>query len=678
MLILTEKPSVAAAFAAALSVPRKSGFWENDEYLVVNALGHLLENYEPEDYDSRFAKWRHEDLPIIPERFLYKAVKKTAEQLAVVSQCFESRRGDELLLATDAEREGEVIGAEILDYVGFSGHGRARRFWVSEALTPEVIRKGIKEAKPLEEYAAYKEQGFARQRADWLVGMNLTRLVTLGSGKLLTVGRVQSAILAALYERERHITAFAKEKYFELTARLRAASDFQVKLQNPGNKEFPARFEEGNPLMAAALEKIQTPAEGTVTALSKEQKILPPPQLFNLTALQKAAHKQFSYTPEETLAAAQALYEKHKCQSYPRTPSRVMGDENASLVQGIFEKLSAAYPGRAEGADSGALSGANKRVFNSAELQDHHALIPLAPLPDGATEQERTVYFLVLDQFFTAFKPAYVYNAVKLACAIQGFAFAGQGIEVIEAGWKQNAADDDEEEKTENYSGIEEGKSCPLQSITREEKWTEPKKRYTYATLLSLMENPRGEEGKHLAGLGTPATRGAILQKLSDRKYTALKGKSILITDEGKFLVESLLKNEALARFISIPETTRWEEALRADAARFVGEIAAFVQEAVKTSSFTRAGPEALGKCPLCGKNVFEGKKSYYCSGYKDEPPCRLTIWKEIAGAAVSANDAQLLLLGQKTKIKKCKRKDGKPFEAAFHLEGADVKFLFK
>jgi DNA topoisomerase-3 len=222
MLILTEKPSVAAAFAAALSVPRKDGHWENDNYCIVNALGHLLEDFLPEDYDSRYAKWKLEDLPIIPKTVKFKPIEKTKDQLALVKKCFDSRKNDDLLLATDAEREGEVIGAEILNYAGFSGYGKARRFWVSEALTPQVIRSGIANAKPLSDYAHYQEQGFARQQADWLAGMNISRLLSLKTGKPLTFGRVQSAVLGAIFNRETEINAFSNQKFFEAAPSLLA------------------------------------------------------------------------------------------------------------------------------------------------------------------------------------------------------------------------------------------------------------------------------------------------------------------------------------------------------------------------------------------------------------------------------------------------------------------------
>jgi DNA topoisomerase-3 len=691
MLILTEKPSVAKAFADALNVPRKDNFYENSDYCIVNALGHLLEDYLPEDYDPALKKWELEALPIIPEKVEYKAVEKTKAQLAVVKNCFTRHKNEPFLLATDAEREGELIGAEILDYVGFKNYSNAKRFWVSEALTPDVVRKGIDNAKPLADYKAYREQGFARQFADWLVGMNLTRLVTLKSNKLLHFGRVQTAVLGAVFEREKAIQNFASEKYYEISAVMDNDPHFSVKMINPNNKEHPTRFTEIS--ADEKLNSVVNAEKGVITSLKKDRKTVQPPQLFNLTALQKEAHKQYGYSPEQTLNIAQALYEKHKCLSYPRTPSRVMGDDNVELVKNIYDKLKkyysvgggikfiACFEENMTGSDPSFISSDNKRLFNSAELQDHHALIPLAPLPDNVSPEEFHVYILVFQRFFTVLKPPYIYNSVSIDVGILGREFIGNGIEVINEGWKYFPIDyDDIEDIPQDYSGLEQGIEYKVYSIETLEKKTEPKKHYTFASLLQLMENPRGDDGKHLTGLGTPATRGAILQKLVDRKYVSLKGKNVLITDDGKFLIENILKNNELTAFISVPETTRWEEQLHDNTAAFIEGIKDFVHGAVKITGMDAYQHEktSLGKCPLCGTDVYEDKKNYYCGNYNREKPCRFTIWKEICQAAVSPSDVQALLAGKKTKVKKCISKAGKEFQATFALEKNKVVFVFQ
>jgi DNA topoisomerase-3 len=408
-----------------------------------------------------------------------------------------------------------------------------------------------------------------------------------------------------------------------------------------------------------------------------------PPQLFNLTALQKEAHKKYSLAPEQTLNIAQALYEKHKCMSYPRTPSRVMGDENVELVRGIYNKLKDVYTDAAQGSLEENISTENKRLFNSAELDDHHALIPLAPIPDEASDEEKKVFSLVVKQFFNTLKSDYIYNAIKIAVDISSFAFQGSGIELLQQGWKEAQEKDEDEEEHENYSGLQEGAEYPVKAINREEKFTEPKKHYTYASLLQLMENPRNEEGKRLTGLGTPATRSSILEKLINRKYIEQKGKNILVTADGVFLIDNLNRNPAIAGFVSIPETTRWEEALHNETDKFLGGIKDFVRGVVANTEMEKyqVVRESIGKCPLCGGEVYDGKKSYYCSNYKETAEragCKFTIWKEITGAAVSLADAQALLAGKKTKLKKCKSKAGKEFNAAFVLQGGEVKFQFE
>ena len=686
MLILTEKPSVAKAFADALGVPRKDNYYENSEHCIVNALGHLLENYSPEDYDPSLKKWNLESLPIIPEQVKFKAVEKTKAQFTVVKNCFARHKNDPFLLATDAEREGELIGAEILDFVGFNNYSNAKRFWVSEALTPEVIKKGIEKAKPLNDYKSYREQGFARQFADWLIGMNLTRLITLKTDKLLHFGRVQTAILGAIYEREISIFKFIPEPYYEIQAVLEDnESLFTVKMINSDNKEYPTRFSDSS--VFNLLKYPDNKSKGTITELKKEEKTVPPPQLFNLTALQKEAHKKYGYAPERTLEIAQSLYEKHKCLSYPRTPSRVMGDDNVDLIKNVYEKMKIKYSGTnskniIDNSDPSLISKDNKRLFNSAELQDHHSLIPLAPPPETLAEDEENIYYLVWERFFTVLYPPYVYNSISINVDISGHNFIGNGIEVVNSGWRTNTNIDEDEEETEDFSGLVKGKDYNVNSIKPLEKKTEPKKHYTFASLLQLMENPRGDDGKHLTGLGTPATRGAILQKLVDRKYVSLKGKNVLISDDGNFLIENVLKNDDLAAFISVPETTHWEEQLHENTSAFLDGIKDFVRGAVKNTGMEAYNHEkkSLGKCPLCKTgDIHESNNNYYCSNYKAETPCKFVIWKNICQASVTHSDLQALLAGKQTKVKKCiSQKTGKEFSAKFELVAGKVEFRFE
>lgn len=668
---------MAAAFAGALGCTRKDGYFENSNYCVVFAVGHLLTPYEPDDYNSDYKKWNLNDLPIIPDKVVYKIIKETKDQLAVIKKCFKEHKNEPFMLATDAEREGELIGAEILSFVGFADYQNAKRFWVSEALTKDVVLSGIRNAKPLLDYRSYKEQGYARQQADWLIGMNLTRFISLKSGVTLTVGRVQTAVLGAVYERERQIANFEKEKYLELSARMKGGAEFTVKLVNSDNKEFPNRFSGNSETVKQAFTDCKNACDGKLTSLKKEKKSIPPPQLFNLTGLQKEAHKAYAYSPEQTLSTAQTLYEKYKCLSYPRTPSVVMGDENVELVKSIYDKLSPVYGEFSEGSDEKKISGANRRLFNSAELEDHHALIPLEALPKGVSIEEENIYFLVTERFFTTLKASYIYNAVKVEMEIEKYRFSGGGVEVLQSGWKKPDKNKESGEEEQPLTGLEEGENYPVLKISLDEKFTEPKKHYTYATLLQLMENPKNEEGKKLTGLGTPATRGSILKNITDRKYIEFQGKSILITEKGKTLIEIIMKSDIIKDFTGVAETTRWEEKLRENPNAFVDGIKEFVSVAVKNTVIEAPvrAQESIGKCPLCGKPVREGKNNYYCTGYKEG--CGFVIWKTIAGAAVSRSDAAALLCGKKTEVRKCKSKEGKLFSAAFRLAGEKVVFEF-
>ena len=522
----------------------------------------------PEDYDPALKKWTVATLPIVPDAVRYKPIAKTAGRLEIVRKCFKSRGNGPFLLATDAEREGEIIGA--------------------------------------------------------------------------------------VYERDKSIEGFSREKYVEVTATLTGENGaFTVKLVNADDAEFPARFPLGASLPGKVDAAKDAMRSGIVREAERERKTVHPPKLYNLTTLQKDAHKIYSYPPERTLELAQSLYEKHECLSYPRTPSRVMGDGNVGLVKDIFRKLCEAFPNEAEGSDPESISPGNKRLFNSAELRDHHALVPLDIPAGNLSADERNVYMLVLQSFFRVLGPPHVYNSVKIKMDISGFPFAGSGVEVLHDGWKafsDHETDGDESEGREDFTGIERGKSYPVESVNARERETEPKKRHTFASLLSLMENPRDVDGRHLVGLGTPATRGAILKKLVDCGYLLTKGKSVTLSDDGKFLMENIAGNERLSAFFSVPETTKWEERLHADTAAFLDGIREFVRLIVAHSEVEAYSRQrkSLGKCPLCGGEVYESQKSYHCENYKGGDPCKFAVWKEICGAAVSEADVRALLSGKR------------------------------
>lgn len=687
MFILTEKASVAQAIADGLGgfTRAKGGYYTNAKRdCIVAAQGHLLELFEPEDYDPSLKRWSLDALPIIPAAFRYKPIRETAAILKRIAYCFDHFDSTDFILATDAEREGELIGALILDHIHFRHYDTARRFWVSEALTPDIVRKGIRDAKPLSDYAAYKHAGYARQQADWILGINCSRLLTCSAKKLLTFGRVQSAILGAIYLRDKGIAQFKPVPYWQFQISAKTCNVAQISGSFPLlliNSETD-RIEDRSSGLLVSAEKAITPGTSlTVESVTTEDKKENPPQLFNITGLQKRCSQKFRLTPAKTLEIAQQLYEDLKCLSYPRTPSVVLGDENVAVFQKTYDLLSEAYPHLADGCNAAHISPDNKRLFNSKKLQDHHALIPLAPVPESATEEQKRVYFAVAERFFQTIKEPFVYKQTKLIAVKDTFRFHAEGRTVIEKGWKETS---DEEEKPDGTSlpPIAQGDTLTVTKAETLQKETLPKKHFTNASILSLMENPKGddEHAEKLAGLGTPSTRAEIIESLKRRNYIRQEKQNLIATDLGKFLIETILTVPELAKLISISTTTAWEQSLHDDPKHFIEQMTSFVRHEVPKMKVTAEWQAAdLGQCPLCKKGtVTEGKKSYFCSEYKNG--CKFIIWKTISGARITSADAELLVQGSQTKKKKMTSKAGKEFSARLVYNGKEnkVDFVFE
>ena len=679
MFVLCEKPSVAREFAAALGCAGKKGFFEGGGNVVTYCVGHLFEPVDPDGYDPKLKSWRLEDLPIIPEAFIYKVKPDVAEQADTVVKLLKAHADDDVLIATDAGREGELIARLALLEAGVSPSPRFRRFWVSEALTPEVIRAGIEAAKPLADYDGLSAQGFARQKADWLCGMNLSRYMSVDNPPPpFSVGRVQTAVLAAIAARNADVKNFVTIPYKELEARIAGKNGAEIKafLQNPasGKSSF---FEHDYPY----LESAQTHCDSNLkiidnAGVTQNQKREKPPKLLNITGLQKEAYKRFGYTPEETLNVAQALYETHKCLSYPRTPSRVMGDNNVELFLEKFNLLKDASPLSAL-CDISLIAADNKHIFNSKALEDHHALIPLALLPEGVNEKERNVYEIVLRSFFMVCMNDFIYNEKALSFRLGEYIFNAKIREIVDAGWKKAGGEKEEEPAEQDVERFDESE-CSLVQTTVLDKSTEPKKEFSMDTLLSFMERPKDGGDEKLAGLGTPATRAEIIKSLFTKQYVSESKKKLYATDRARFLLDRLAKDDDLRRIADVANTTAWEQRLADNPRDFEAEIISFIKNCikkdVKREIFIK---DPLGKCPLCGKPVAEGKLSYSCSGWRDTPKCGFSVWKEVSGAKISAEEVKLLLLGQKTPLKKCTSKKGESFEASFYLQGSEIKFIF-
>jgi DNA topoisomerase-3 len=683
MLILCEKPSVAKEFARVLGCGGAKGYYQNKTITITYCIGHLFELCAPEAYNSAYKEWSLADLPIIPEQFRYKPIEAVKEQTAVVISLLKKHERGSILIATDAGREGELIAREALMQAGIRDISQCRRFWVSEALTAPVIQAGIKQALPLSAYNKTGAQGFARQRADWLVGMNLSRYLSIGTTDTFPVGRVQTAVLRAVADRNAETARFIAQPYYEMEAGIQSATGTVIKalLVNPFEKQGETRFPvpDKNAYLpeAQAFFRIERAVDKAESAA--ERKAGKPEKLLNITGLQKAAYKQFGYSPEKTLELAQSLYETHKCLSYPRTPSRVMGDNNADLFREKFELLKKAYPEYSASCDPALITGRNKHIFNSAALEDHHALIPLTLLPAAAGAGEKNVYEIALKSFFMVCMPDYIYDEKQIRFFCGKYTFKAAIRSVVQEGWKAVFGKSGEEEEVQEVAAFDESRCTVVKTETLSKKTRAPKE-YTVDTLLSFMENPHKKGGEKLSGLGTPATRAEIIKKLFDRGYLKDAGKKLQAADKGRYLLKELEKDETLSAIADVSQTTAWERELEEDPAAFERSVTAYIRSCIKKDRMREAYQKAgIGKCPVCGREVLEYPKSYSCSGYKSEKPCRFSIWKEISGAKISAADAAALLSGKKAGVKKCVSiRTGKEFKARLYMnEKKEIAFEF-
>ncbi|MBP5284405.1 MAG: topoisomerase C-terminal repeat-containing protein [Treponema sp.] len=567
--------------------------------------------------------------------------------------------------------------------VNFTHYDTARRFWVSEALTPDVVRSGIKASRPLSEYDYLEVRGKARQHADWLIGMNCTRLLTCSSGKFLTFGRVQTAVLNAIVARDAEIDGFKPEPYYQVRLSCdKGGTVFPMYLLSGDGKSD--RFLPGDKHLEGCLSAVLPASQLSVISVDSQRKTEKPPALFNLTELQRECSTKLGLKPKDTLAVVQSLYEELKCMSYPRTASRYLGDENVDLFREKFDLLSKAYAPQASGCNRDMISGDNHDIFNSKKVEGHHALIPLAILPSSATDVQSKVYSVVLERFFAVVKKPYVYDLVSVIAEGFGYKFKAAGTSVVQYGWHkgiEDASDDGEDDGKCSLPVLAEGDSVRVVDLEKLEKKTKPPKRFTNSSLLALMQNPKGSDGEgKLVGLGTEATRASIIDELVQRRYIEQKGKVLSSTVEGKFLISSVGSIPSLAELVSIGTTTRWEALLDSDPGKFLEGIRLFVTQEVPKMTVGKkwAAPEkeSLGKCPVCGSgSIQEGRKSFFCSGYTKG--CQFIIWKDFCGAAVSASDVKLLLQGKMTRPKKMKTKSGKEFTAALKVAGGKVAPVF-
>lgn len=647
-LVIAEKPSVGRDIAGVLGCKGKGdGFLFNENYIVSWAVGHLITLMDPEDYDQSLKKWTREGLPIIPDEIKLKAVAGSGKkQLGVLKKLMNDPEVSMLICATDAGREGELIFRYIYKYLKCKKP--FRRLWIS-SMTDKAIKEGFDSLKDGSEYDNLYYSAKCRSEADWLVGINASRAFTLRYNVLLSIGRVQTPTLAMICERQREIDAFVPEEYYEVTADFGDYKGLWTDLEKNTSRIKTAQ--QADSIIAHTKGRICV-----VSSVKKEEKRQPPPLLYDLTELQRDANSKYGFSAQKTLSLAQQLYEKRKMITYPRTDSRYLSDDMIPKIHSALRRLAltdeySEAAGYVVGLSRLPLS---KRIIDNSKITDHHALIPTDGnlRPDILSADEFKIFDLIARRFMAVFYPPYVYSSVTITTSADTESFVTKGTTVRDKGWTVLNIAGKKEKKEELLPNVSEGDERTAIKVTKKKKQTKPPSPYTEAALLSAMENAgRFVEDEALKeqlkenGLGTPATRAGIIERLITVKYIVRKGKSLIPTEKGMKLAA------VCPRELKSPETTgRWEKGLRRvsggtmDPNRFMESIKRYVlflcdspwkqntdirfdPEERKRGSKKKSVSKTFGACPFCGDSVLENTKAFYCGDWRNG--CKFTVWKD-------------------------------------------------
>lgn len=630
-LVIAEKPSVAQSYAKNLSAyKREDGYLEGESCIVSWCLGHLAEYAQPEEYDPKYEKWQFDDLPILPEAWKLKVSKDKKKQFEVIKTLMNRSDVEYLVNGCDAGREGELIFQRV--YVLAGCRKPVKRLWIS-SMEDAAIQKGFQTMKSEEEYKNLCMAAVCRAQADWLIGMNGTRAYTTRYFKRLVVGRVQTPTLAMLAERQERIEHFQKEAFYKVAL---TDGKLTVVSENIANEEA-----------AELLAALCNGSTAVVTQMKKERKKSFPPKLYDLTSLQREANRYFGYTAKRTLDMLQELYEE-KLVTYPRTDSQFVTEDMKDSVEKLVEKM----PVLLSFVDYGQLGHGIKRVINNAKVSDHHAILPtkevvekgIADLPAN----KKNLMMLICQQLVQATGEEYLYEQTDITVKCQEHDFKARGKIPVQMGFKEvekafkqlcvKAEPVEEKEKeTSIPAGYEEGMRLFPVKAEKTTHYTSPPKPFNEDTLLAAMEtagNKEFDSETEKKGLGTPATRASIIEKLVSFGYAQRKGKQILPSTEGKELVKVMpeyLKSAVM--------TAEWENQLlmmekgQITDTQFMGEITSLVRKILEVCREIpeeerrrfQTAREVIGKCPVCGCDVFEGKQNFYCSNRQ----CDFALWKE-------------------------------------------------
>ena len=668
-LIVAEKPSVAMSYAKVLgATSRQDGYLEGNGYLVSWCVGHLVELAPPNVYDAKYVKWSIADLPILPQKWQYLVSASTKKQFGILQKLMHRSDVDSVICATDAGREGELIFRLVYQQAGCKKP--VFRLWLS-SMEENAIREGFAHLKPSTEYDALYNAALCRERADWMVGINASRLFSCLYGQPLAVGRVMTPVLAMTVVREAAIAAFTPEKFYTVALTLADGG-------TASSKRFAQKAD-----AELLLSKCRKEGRVTVQKMERKEKSESPPQLYDLTALQRDANRLLGFTAQQTLDYAQSLYEKRLI-TYPRTDSRFLTEDMAASLPGLVTDT-----GRALAVEE-PFPIHVQQVINGSKVTDHHALLPtksmanadLAALPAG----EWNVLRLIAARLLCAVGEPHRYAETTLTTICAGEEFTAKGKEILEEGWKaverKVLADilNRKQELTALPNAAE--NECGILNAELKEGQTSPPKHFTEDLLLHAMETASADsmpEGVERQGIGTPATRAATIEKLVQKGFLERKGskktKVLLPTDKGKALI-TVMPEE-----IQSPEMTAdWETKLlqiergEMEPSEFMTEINTMITELVKNTEMKK-GANALmknkiiGICPNCGKPVVEREKGWFCENRE----CRFVLWKDNAflkrlGKRMDAHVADKLLRDGRVRLKDCKSAKGKTYNATVLL----------
>lgn len=701
-LIIAEKPSVAADIARALGGFTKSDdYFESDNYIVSSAIGHLLELTAPEGFEVKRGKWSFANLPVIPPNFALKPIEKTESRLKLLTRLMKRKEVDGLVNACDAGREGELI----FNYI--AQHAKTgkpvERLWL-QSMTPQAIRDGFARLRQGSEMQGLADAAMCRSESDWLVGINGTRAMTAFNSKsggfhLTTVGRVQTPTLSLVVEREKKIRAFKPRSYWEVEANFGAAAgEYKGKWFDEGykGKEEDEHARADRLWDEARAQALQAKCQGQPGDVKEEAKPSTQlsPLLYDLTSLQREANSRFGFSAKATLGLAQALYEKHKVLTYPRTDSRALPEDYLGTVRSTLEMLNG--EGLAKGSDPGVVDRygiyaakilkagwvmPNKRIFNNAKISDHFAIIPTTQAPKSLSEPEQKLYDMVVKRFLAVFFPAAEYMITTRITRVAGEPFKTEGKVLVNPGWLAVYGRESQEGEEGNLVPVAPGEQVAAEEVRVVANETKPPARYSEATLLSAMEGAGkmvDDEELRAAmagrGLGTPATRAQIIEGLINEQYMHREGRELIPTAKA-FSLSTLLNGLGVTELTAPELTGEWEWKLaqieRGELTRdaFMAEIAEMTRHIVDRAktydSDTIPGDFGLLKapCPKCGGLIRETYKKFQCSD------CDYSLWKIVAGRQFEPAEIDTLLTERQVgPLIGFRNKMGRPFNALIKL----------